>query len=202
MVAGFDTTTNKRVVAALTLRQTAQAPPIVTRIGRYPERGSGRRRRLARVPGGRHPSPISPRHGRNSSRHPETVRHAEALAASRGGDHHEAIVQLGEGWVGEEALAIGLYSAMVASDFREAVRIASNHGGDSDSTASIAGQIHGAWKGLEGIPNEWIRRLDAIDPLLDVAGAADPAGDSQERIEPSVAALGCPKPPDFTAVIA
>lgn len=98
------------------------------------------------------------------------VRHAEELAASHGSDHHDAIVHLGEGWVGEEALAIGLYSAMVASDFREAVRIASNHGGDSDSTASIAGQIHGAWKGLVGIPNAWVRRLDAFDPLLDVAG--------------------------------
>ena len=98
------------------------------------------------------------------------IRQAEVLAASHGSDHHDAIVQLGEGWVGEEALAIGLYSARVASDFREAVRIASNHGGDSDSTASIAGQIRGARMGLEGIPNAWIRRLDALDPLLDVAG--------------------------------
>lgn len=97
------------------------------------------------------------------------VRLAEELATSHGSDHHDAIVQLGEGWVGEEALAIGLYSAMVASDFREAVRIASNHGGDSDSTASIAGQIHGAWKGLEGIPNAWVRRLDTLEALLDVA---------------------------------
>ena len=92
------------------------------------------------------------------------------MAASPGNDHHDAIVRLGEGWVGEEALAIGLYSAIVAADFRQAVRIASNHGGDSDSTASIAGQIHGAWKGLAGIPNAWIRRLDVLDPLLDVAG--------------------------------
>lgn len=98
------------------------------------------------------------------------VRQARELAASHGSDHHDAIVQLGEGWVGEEALAIGLYSAIVASDFREAVRIASNHGGDSDSTASIAGQIHGAWKGLAGIPNAWIRRLDVLEALLDVAG--------------------------------
>ena len=104
------------------------------------------------------------------------VRHALELAASHGGDHHDAILQLGEGWVGEEALAIGLYSAMVASDFREAVRIAGNHGGDSDSTASIAGQIHGAWKGLAGIPNAWIRRLDAFDPLLDVAARLIRAG--------------------------
>ena len=98
------------------------------------------------------------------------VRQAEQLAASHSIDHHEAIVRLGEGWVGEEALAIGLYSAMVATDFREAVRMASNHGGDSDSTASIAGQIRGAWKGLAGIPNAWIRRLDALEALLDVAG--------------------------------
>ena len=48
----------------------------------------------------------------------------------------------------------------------EAVRIAANHGGESDSTASIAGQIHGAWKGLEGMSNAWIRRLDAFDLLL------------------------------------
>ena len=68
-------------------------------------------------------------------------------------DRHGVIVELGAGWVGEEALAIGLHSAIVASDFREAVCIASNHGGDSASTASIAGQIHGAWKGLAGIPN-------------------------------------------------
>ncbi|MDE0045234.1 MAG: ADP-ribosylglycohydrolase family protein, partial [bacterium] len=60
--------------------------------------------------------------------------------------------------------------AMVASDFREAVRMASNHGGDSDSTASIAGQIRGAWTGLDGIPNAWIRRLDVLEALLDVAG--------------------------------
>ena len=92
------------------------------------------------------------------------------LAETHKGDHHDAIAQLGEGWVGEETLAIGLYAALAESDFREAVRVASNHGGDSDSTASIAGQIHGVWKGLAGIPNAWIRRLDALDPLLDMAG--------------------------------
>ena len=98
------------------------------------------------------------------------MEHAREMAGQRSADRAGAVAQLGEGWVGEEALAIGLYSALVASDFADAVRIASNHGGDSDSTASIAGQIHGAWKGLAGIPHAWIRRLDALDPLLDVAG--------------------------------
>ena len=98
------------------------------------------------------------------------VEHARELAGQRITDHADAVAQLGKGWVGKEALAIGLYSALVASDFADAVRIASNHGGDSDSTASIAGQIYGAWKGLAGIPHSWVRRLDALDPLLDVAG--------------------------------
>ena len=98
------------------------------------------------------------------------IEHARTLARQRVADHASAVVQLGEGWVGDEALAIGLYSALVASDFADAVRIASNHGGDSDSTASIAGQIYGCWKGLAGIPHTWIRRLDTLDPLLDVAG--------------------------------
>ena len=97
------------------------------------------------------------------------VETAQRLAAGHATDHHDAIRQLGEGWVGDEALAIGTYSALAASDFRDAVRMAANHGGDSDSTASIAGQIHGANTGLAGIPNAWIRRLDALDPLLDIA---------------------------------
>ena len=98
------------------------------------------------------------------------VEQALRLASEHRDDHHGAIIQLGKGWCGDEALAIGVYAALSASDYRDAVRIASNHGGDSDSTASIAGQIHGAWKGLDGIPNAWIRRLDAFEPLLEVVG--------------------------------
>lgn len=56
----------------------------------------------------------------------------------------DAITVLGEGWVGEEALAIGVYAALKAESFMDAIIIAANHDGDSDSTASIAGQIWGA----------------------------------------------------------
>jgi ADP-ribosylglycohydrolase len=69
-------------------------------------------------------------------------------------------------WVGEEALAIALYASLSASSFVEAIAIATNHSGDSDSTASIAGQIWGAMKGLEGIPHDWIISLDVLHPLL------------------------------------
>lgn len=109
------------------------------------------------------------------------MEHACELAGRDTEDRAGTVARLGQGWVGEEALAIGLYSALVATDFPDAVRIAANHGGDSDSTASIAGQIYGAWKSLAGIPYPWIRRLDVIDPLLDVAGRIIAACDTSSH---------------------
>ena len=110
------------------------------------------------------------RHWQGAEETVAAVEHALELASRSNADHAGAVAQLGEGWIGEEAFAVALYAALVASDFSDAIRIASNHDGDSDSTASIAGQIYGAWMGSEEIPNAWIRRLDALDPLLDVTG--------------------------------
>ncbi|MGH2586913.1 MAG: ADP-ribosylglycohydrolase family protein [Dehalococcoidia bacterium] len=101
--------------------------------------------------------------------HQETraaIMNALNVAARRTATHSEAVRSLGEGWVGEEALAIGLYAALSATSFADAVRIAANHDGDSDSTASIAGQLWGAWHGLESIPHEWILDLDVLQPSL------------------------------------
>jgi ADP-ribosyl-[dinitrogen reductase] hydrolase len=66
----------------------------------------------------------------------------------------DAISKLGEGWVGEEALAIGSYCAIVADSFPDALISAANHRGDADSTASIAGQLYGAVHGLADLPNK------------------------------------------------
>jgi ADP-ribosylglycohydrolase len=101
--------------------------------------------------------------------HEETlgdVEQAMKLAAQGQIDHIEAIEEIGGGWVGEEALAIGLYAVLSAKSFVEAIAIATNHSGDSDSTASIAGQIWGAAYGLEGMPHDWIVGLDVLVPLL------------------------------------
>ena len=81
----------------------------------------------------------------------------------------EAIATLGEGWVGEEAIAIGLYAALVGESFGDVLALAANHDGDSDSTASIAAQIWGAWKGIHQIPNAYIRHLDVLDEALEIA---------------------------------
>lgn len=87
-------------------------------------------------------------------------------AQRRNGEPRANVSRLGAGWVGEEALSVGLYSALTGRSFPEVLSIAANHSGDSDSTASIAGQLYGAWKGLADLPNEWIRKLDVLDILL------------------------------------
>ena len=81
-----------------------------------------------------------------------------------------ALASLGEGWVGEEALAIGLYAVLRAGSLEETIRIAAIHDGDSDTTASIAAQLWGVIHGLDGVPHEWVRQLDVVEPVCDVAG--------------------------------
>lgn len=73
---------------------------------------------------------------------------------------HIAIAELGGGWVAEEALAIAVYCALVASHFEEAVVLAVNHDGDSDSTGAIAGNLLGAASGVAGLPSRWLEALE------------------------------------------
>jgi len=82
--------------------------------------------------------------------------------------------ELGQGWVGEQALAIAVYAACRSHSFQEMLVIAANHGGDSDSTASLAGQLFGAQHGLESLPHAWIRRLDVFDAALDLVDWSQP----------------------------
>jgi ADP-ribosylglycohydrolase len=83
-------------------------------------------------------------------------------------DRSEIFRRLGEGWTGDEALAIGVYAACATDNFKDAVRSAANHAGDSDSTASIAGQLCGARHGIMALPHDWIRRLDVLPDALRV----------------------------------
>lgn len=72
-----------------------------------------------------------------------------------------AIKRIGAGWVGEEALAIGLYCGLKhPTDWTTAVLAAVNHSGDSDSTGSIAGAILGTSLGCGAIPGSWLAKLE------------------------------------------
>ena len=78
----------------------------------------------------------------------------------------EAIEQIGEGWVAEEALAIAVYCALrYNDDFASGIRAAVNHSGDSDSTGAIAGNILGTHLGYSEIPHEFIDDLELLDVL-------------------------------------
>ncbi len=82
----------------------------------------------------------------------------------------ENIGNLGEGWTGEEALAIAVYCALrYPDDFSRAVIAAVNHSGDSDSTGAIAGNIVGAWVGYDAIEEKWTRLLEMRNIILEMA---------------------------------
>ena len=81
----------------------------------------------------------------------------------------QAIRTLGEGWVAEEALAIGLYCALAAETLESAVVMAVNHDGDSDSTGLIAGHLMGAIHGRDAIAPRWLGELELREVIETVA---------------------------------
>jgi ADP-ribosylglycohydrolase len=104
-------------------------------------------------------------------RHDETVQaldRAVALAAS-GPPAPEDLERLGGAWVGEEALAIAVACALGVEHPAAAVLAAVNHGGDSDSTGAICGNIVGALHGTAAFPPAWRHDLDVADLVLAVA---------------------------------
>lgn len=82
----------------------------------------------------------------------------------------DAIKELGEGWVGDEAIAISTYCALKEpNNFAKAVTMAVNHSGDSDSTGAILGNILGAHLGIENIPSKWLKQVELSDELGQLA---------------------------------
>lgn len=112
---------------------------------------------------------------------PQRLEVALRLAAKGIVPPEELVAELGEGWVAEEALAVGLYAVLAtrpaddaAADtpvrhFRDAVALAVNHSGDSDSTGSVAGNILGAYYGEACLPEEWLDVLEAPEVIRGMA---------------------------------
>lgn len=77
---------------------------------------------------------------------------------------------LGEGWVGEETLAIAIYCSLkYQNDFSKAIQVSVNHRGDSDSTGAVTGNIIGAWIGFDAIDKKWIDNLEMTDVISEIA---------------------------------
>lgn len=82
----------------------------------------------------------------------------------------EAIHEIGGGWVGEEAIAIAVYCALKSPDnFEEAVKMAVNHNGDSDSTGAITGNIMGLYLGETAIPDRWKEKIELSNELKTIS---------------------------------
>lgn len=80
----------------------------------------------------------------------------------------EAINKIGQGWVGEEALAIAIYCSLkYPDDFTKAVCAAVNHDGDSDSTGAITGNIMGTLLGESAIPEKYLENLELYELIRD-----------------------------------
>ncbi|MGV9774975.1 ADP-ribosylglycohydrolase family protein [Streptosporangium sp. NPDC003464] len=107
--------------------------------------------------------------------HEETsraLRAAVALAAE-GDPSPEKVESLGGAWVAEEALAIAVYCALAhpgPGDLRQALLLAVNHSGDSDSTGAVCGNLLGALHGETALPADWLAHLEGREAI---AGLAD-----------------------------
>lgn len=99
----------------------------------------------------------------------EALQQALALAKSDLPAEGRTVERLGGGWVAEEALAIAVYCALVATDLESALILAVNHSGDSDSTGAICGNILGLQQGPEAIPARWLAQLELREVIEQLA---------------------------------
>lgn len=102
-------------------------------------------------------------------RHEETTEAVQRAGSGEITDH-------GEGWVAEEALAMSVHCALAHAgpdEMREALLVAVNHSGDSDSTGAITGNILGALHGEEAVPAGWARAVEGRDTILELADRLD-----------------------------
>lgn len=90
-------------------------------------------------------------------------------------NRREAFSFLGEGWTGIEAVPLALYCFLkTPNDYETTVLKAANTKGsngkaDSDSIASIAGAISGAYNGIKAIPGHWVREVENSEMLGKIA---------------------------------
>ena len=93
-------------------------------------------------------------------------------AATNQDPSFDVVQDLGEGWIAEEALTIAVYCALAypqPAQFRQALSLAVSHGGDSDSTGSICGNILGALHGVDALPQDLLDQVEGRDTIETLA---------------------------------
>lgn len=113
---------------------------------------------------------IYPDHKDYVAKFQRIIRNAIANASNPSPDWMVIEDILGGGWVAEETLAIAVFSVFRhIDDFKACMTCAVNHGGDSDSTGAVAGNILGAILGRSGIPDELVTPLQFHELIIDMA---------------------------------
>lgn len=130
--------------------------------------------------------------GRQGNAETAAALDAAVALAARGTPAPEQLEALGGGWVAEEALAIAVCCALAGERLgspREALLLAVNHSGDSDSTGAITGNLLGALWGRGGAPDDLLGGLElrdvvealAEDLVREVLGVVPPGEEWGER---------------------
>lgn len=86
----------------------------------------------------------------------------------------DAIERLGGGWTGDEALAIAIVCALTSESGTpeagaDALWRSVAHGGDSDSTGSLTGNLIGALHGPTAFPAAWQRQVEMSELIVRLA---------------------------------
>jgi ADP-ribosylglycohydrolase len=98
----------------------------------------------------------------------EALQHALG-AVRQGMPNPERVQAIGDGEVAEDALAIGVYCALVGEDVRHGLRLAVNHSGPSQTTGAICGALLGAQHGETALPPSWLAELEGRATVLELA---------------------------------
>ncbi len=95
-----------------------------------------------------------------------------ALAEARGDADVDVVLDRLRAWAAHEAIAGSLFLFVRYLDRPDEGMLAgANAPGDSDSLASIAGALLGAWHGAEALPTTWVEEIERREDLEALASA-------------------------------
>ena len=80
-----------------------------------------------------------------------------------------ALAEIGSSGYVPETVASAFYCLAATDNFKDCVVMAVKAGGDTDTTAAVAGALAGTYYGLEGIPEEYkgVENFELLQNLTD-----------------------------------
>jgi len=93
-----------------------------------------------------------------------------SMLLERPDDRQRVVRELGHGIEAFNSVPTAIFAFLAhPGDFASTVIYAISLGGDTDTIASMAGAISGAYLGVDALPGEWLSRLENSDYLFSLA---------------------------------